>query len=96
MAELAKYGFIEPTTRDYAAATVLPVKKDDEGNYGNRRICGDYRVLNLQTGQDRSPMPIPKDIFDRMEGCQYISIMDMRQGLNQIEMIPEHKERTTF
>ena len=41
-------------------------------------------------------MPIPEDIFDTIEGCRYFTIMDMRQGFNQIEMRPEDKEKTTF
>ena len=96
VAELARYRLIEPATGNYAAATVLPVKKDAEGNYTNRRMCGDYCALNLKTEEDQYPMPTPEDIFDRIEGCQYFSIMDMRHGFNQIEMLPEHKERTAF
>ena len=55
--ELAKFGLVEPATGSYAAATVLPVKKDADGNYTDRRMCGDYRVLNLETEQDRYPYP---------------------------------------
>ena len=47
--ELAKHGLIERATGNYAAATELPVKKDADGNYTDRRMCGDYRMLNLKT-----------------------------------------------
>ena len=57
--ELAKFGLIEPATCSYAAATVLLVKKDADGNYTDRRMCADYRILNLKTKHDRYPMPIP-------------------------------------
>ena len=59
-------------------------------------MCGDYRMLNLKTEQDRYPMPIPEDIFDRIEECRFFTIMDMRRCLNQIEMRPEDKEKTAF
>ena len=91
-----KHGLIEPATGNFAAATVLPVKKDADDNYTDRRMCGDYRLLNLKTEQDRYPMLIPEDIFDSIEGCKYFTIMDMRQGFNEIEMRREHKERTAF
>ena len=78
--ELARFGLIEPATSSYAAATVLSVKKHADGNYTDRRTCEDYRMINLKTEQDRYPMLIPEDIFDWMEGCQYFTIMDMRQG----------------
>ena len=34
-----------------------------------------------------------EDVFDRIEGCHYFTIMDMRQGFNQIEMRPKDKEK---
>ena len=78
--ELAKFGLIEPATGTYAAATVLPVKKDADGKYTDCRMCGDYRMLYLKTEHDRYPMPIPEDIFNMIEGCRYFTIMDMCQG----------------
>ena len=75
--ELAKIGLVEPATGILVAATVLPVKKDVDGNYTDRRMCGDYRILNLKTKQDRYPLPIAEDIFDMIEGCRYFTIMDM-------------------
>ena len=41
-------------------------------------------------------MPVPKDIFDNIEDCQYLTVMDMRQGFNQIKTRPLDKERTAF
>ena len=41
-------------------------------------------------------MPILEDIFDKIEGCRYFTIMDMRHGFNQIELRPEDKEKTAF
>ena len=94
--ELAKYGLIELAIGNCAAATVLPVKKDENGNYTDRRMCGDSRALNLKTEHDQYPMPILKDMFDTMDECKYFPIMDMRQRFNQIEMCPVDKEKTAF
>ena len=93
--ELAKFRLIELVTCNYAVATV-PVKKDADGNYTDRRMCGDYRPLNLKTEQDKYPMPISENIFDRTEGCRHFTIMDMRQSFKKIEMRLEDKEKTAF
>ena len=61
--DLTKYGLIEPATGNYAAARVLHVKKDADGNYTDRRMCGDYRAFNIKKEQDQYPMPIPKDML---------------------------------
>ena len=93
---MAKFGLVEPATGSYVAATVISVKTDAHRNYTDRKMCGDYRMLNLKTQQGRYPMPIPEDIFDRIEGCRYFTIMDMRQGFNRIEMRPQDKEKKAF
>ena len=49
VAKLLKHGLIEPTKDNFAAATVLPVKKGTDDNCTDRRMCGDYRMLNLKT-----------------------------------------------
>ena len=94
--ELAEFGLIEPATGNYAATSVLPVKKDADCYYTDRRMCGDYRALNLKTKQDRYPMPILDNIFDRIESCQYFPIVDIRQGFNQKEMRSTDKDKTAF
>ena len=91
-----KFWIIEPATGSYAAATVLPVKEDVDGNYTDRRMWGDYRIINLKTEQDMYSMLIPVDILERIEGCRYFTIMDMRQGFKVIEMRHKDKEKTAL
>jgi hypothetical protein len=56
--ELHDAGFIQPSSFDFATATVMPAKKDSTGLWTKKRMCRDYRPLNLVTPQDRYPMPI--------------------------------------
>ena len=42
VADLRKCGLVEKATEDYAAVTVLKAKKDADGNYIDKRMCGDY------------------------------------------------------
>ena len=53
-------------------------------------------MLNLKIEHDRFPMPSHEDIFDKIEGCRYFTIMDMRHDVNQIQIRPENKEKTAF
>jgi hypothetical protein len=61
-----------------------------------KRMCGDYRLLNLVTPQDRYPMPIPEELFDSIGDSNIFTIVDLRQGFNQIVLIAKDRKKTTF
>jgi len=76
--ELHEAGLIQPSSLDFAAAIVMPAKKDSAGLWTEKRMCGDYRPLNLVTPQDRYPMPIPKKLFDSIGDSNIFTIVDLR------------------
>jgi hypothetical protein len=45
--ELHEVGLIQPLSSDFAAVIVMPAKKDLAGLWTEKRMCGDYRPLNL-------------------------------------------------
>jgi len=47
-------------------------------------MCGDYKPLNLVTPQDRYPMPSPENLFDNIGDSNIFTLVDLRQGFNQI------------
>lgn len=83
-AELHAAGLIRPSSSDYAAATEMPAKKDSTGMWTEKRMCCDYRPLNAITPQDRYPVPLPEEIFDSLRESRIFSILDLKQGFNQI------------
>jgi hypothetical protein len=42
-------GFIQPSSSDFVAVTVMLIKKDSVGLWIEKRMCEDYRHLNLVT-----------------------------------------------
>jgi hypothetical protein len=58
------------------------VKKDSIRLWTEKRMCGDYRPLNLVTPQDKYPMPILEKLFDSIGDSNIFTIVDMKQGFN--------------
>jgi hypothetical protein len=62
--DLLETGLVELSHGEYASATIMLAKKDVHGNYTDRRMCGDYHLINWQTRSNKYAMPTPKEIFD--------------------------------
>jgi hypothetical protein len=94
--ELHDAGLIQPSNSDFAAATVMPAKKDSSGLWTEKRMCGDYRPLNAATPQDRYPMLVPEELFDSIGDSDIFTIVDLRQGFNQIVLAAKDRKKTAF
>ncbi len=80
--KLHEVGLIQPSKSDFATVIVMLAKKDSAGLWTEKRMCEDYRPLNLVTPQDRYPMHIPEELFDNIGDLNIFKIVDMRQGFN--------------
>ncbi len=80
--ELHKAGLIQLPSFDFTIAIIMLTKKDSARLWTKKRMCGDYRPLNLVTPQDRYPMPIPEELFDSIGDSNIFTIVDLRQGFN--------------
>jgi len=74
----------------------MPAKKDSVRLSTEKRMCGDYKPLNLVTPQEKYPMPIPEELFDNIRDSIIFTIVDLRQGFNQIVLITKDRKKTTF
>jgi hypothetical protein len=59
-------------------------------------ICVDYQKLNSQTKKDPFPLPFLDSILDTLAGHEVYSFMDGYNGYNQVKMVEENKEKTSF
>jgi len=94
--ELHEAGFIHPSSSDFATAKVMPTKKDLVGLWTKKKMYMDYRPLNLITPQDRYPMPILEELFDNIGDSNIFTIVDLRQGFNQIVLVAKDRKKTKF
>jgi hypothetical protein len=93
--ELHEAGLIRPSSSDFVVVTIMLTKKDSVGLWTEKRMCGDYRPLNMVTPQDKNPMPIPEELFDSIED-NIFPIVDLKQGFNQIAFAVKDRKKTTF
>jgi hypothetical protein len=56
--KLHEASFIQPSCFDFKTAIVMPTKKDSTRLWTKKKMCGDYKPLNMVTPQDKYPMPI--------------------------------------
>jgi hypothetical protein len=94
--ELHEVGLIQPSSSDFAATIVMSAKKDLARLWTEKRMCEDYKPLNLVTPQDKYPMPIPEELFDSIRDSNIFTIVDLRQGFNQIVLVAKDCKKTTF
>jgi len=94
--ELHEADLIQPSSFDFVIATIMSTKKYSIGLWIEKRMCGDYRTLNLVTLQDRYPMPIPEELFNSIGDSNIFTIVDLRQGFNQIVLAVKDRKKMTF
>jgi hypothetical protein len=94
--ELHEAGLIQPSNFDFATATIMPIKKDSVRLWTEKKMCGDYRPLNLVTPQDKYPMPILEELFDNIGNSNILTIVDLKQSFNLIVFVVKDRKKTSF
>jgi hypothetical protein len=74
----------------------MPTKKDSFRLWTKKKMCKDYKPLNLVTPEDKYPMPIPQELFDSIGDSNIFTIVDLKQGFNQIVLIAKDRKKTTL
>jgi hypothetical protein len=71
---------------------LVPVKKKN----GEIRLCVDFRNLNRNSKKDNYPLPNMEHILQKVIGSSRMSMIDGFSGYNQILVLPEDREKTSF
>ena len=91
ISKLLEAGIIRPSNSAWSAPIILVPKKD-----GTRRFCVDYRKLNAITVTENFPLPVIRDILDRLMGSNWFSQLDLKAGFMQIVLAPSAIPKTAF
>ncbi|GKB34958.1 reverse transcriptase domain-containing protein [Tanacetum coccineum] len=89
--ELQDKGFIRPSLLPWGAPVLFVKKKD-----GSFRMCIDYRELNKLTIKNRYPLPRIDDLFNQLQGSQYLSKIGLRSGYHQLRVHEDDIPKTAF
>ncbi|GKE70245.1 putative reverse transcriptase domain-containing protein, partial [Tanacetum coccineum] len=84
-------GFIRPSSSPWGAPVLFVKKKDS-----SFRLCINYRELNKLTIKNRYPLPRIDDLFNQLQGSQYLSEIDLWSGYYQLRVHEDDILKTTF
>lgn len=91
ISEWLEEGIIRESSSDFASPIVLVSKKD-----GSKRLCCDYRRLNKNIVKDRFPLPLIEDVMDGLEGANYFTTIDLRNGFFHVDVDEDSIKYTSF
>lgn len=84
-------GRIRPSKSPWGAPFFFVKKKD-----GKLRPVQDYRKLNDMTKKNKYPLPLMRELLDRLKGANYFTTLDIRWGYNNIRMKEGDEETAAF
>lgn len=82
---------IQHSYSDFSAPVLVVPKKD-----GSKRICVDYRKLNLKVIKDRFPVPNLEDQLDQLENGRVFTTLDLENGYFHVPIKPGSRKYTSF
>ena len=89
--QLQEMGVIEESSSAWCSPVVLVRKK-----CGDLRVCVDYRFLNAKTKKDSYRIPSIEELIDMLGGSTWFATLDVSASYHQVEIDPQHRERTAF
>jgi hypothetical protein len=98
MAEMLSAGIVVEisTTNPYACNVTLPMKRAPDGSWTDKRFCIDLRPINSNSVVDNYGLPLPEDLFRKMNGAKYITKIDLRSGFWQLPLHESSKPYFAF
>lgn len=79
--EHLRTGHIRPSKSPMGSPVFFIKKKD-----GGLQLVQDYRALNELTHKNRYPLPLIRELIDKLKGAKYFTSLDIRWGYNNVRM----------
>ena len=90
--EMEAAGLIQKSESPWSSQPVLVRKVRDGVVLDEKRPCWDYRWINELIISDAHPLPLPEDMFDKLQGSRLFSKMDLTKGFWQIPVEESSKK----
>ena len=90
--EMLRTGKIRRSTSPAGSPILFVPKPKGRG----LRLWVDYRVLNRITIPNRYPLPLMQELQDRVQGAQWFTKMDLKNGFNLIRIREGDEWKTAF
>jgi transposase InsO family protein len=84
--EMEAAGLIVKSESPWSSQPVLVKKYRDGVELPEKRPCWDYRAVNARIVSDAHPLPLPEDMFDKLQGSRLFSKLDLTKGFWQIPL----------
>jgi hypothetical protein len=85
-----------PVNTTWNNPLMLAKKKDLNGEWTKKQPCLDPRPINKLTPDDRYPVPLIKDIFQKMSGAKIISTLDLYAAFHRFRIAEEDQHKLSF
>jgi len=90
--EMERTGKIRRSTSSAGSPILFVPKPHGRG----LRLCVDYRALNHITIPNRYPLPLMQELQDRVQGAQWFTTMDLKNGFHLICVREGDEWKTAF
>lgn len=88
-----------PANTSWNSALTVVSKRNSKGEITGYRVCLDPRHINklaLNSSCDRFPIPLIKDIFQRLKGATIFSTLDLKSCFHMFKVREDHQHKTAF
>jgi len=82
--------------RRSSSSTGAPILFVPKPHGRSLRLCVDYRGINRITIPNRYPLPLMQELQDRIQGAQYFTKIDLKNGYHLVRMKEGEEWKTTF
>ena len=85
-----------PASSRWNSPLLAVPKRDIHGEWSQTRVCLDPRLINAITQDQKFPVPLISELFQRLAGAEAISLLDLLESYPQMLLREEDRIKTTF